>query len=521
MSREAAVPRQEIAVSQPGPLPSGVGGSQSIYGRILKATALYSIATIAPLAVSMLALPLYTRFLTPADYGVLELLDATRIVFSMLIGARFTDALLYFYGRATTDESRRQSVQTVLYGSVLLAIFSAAAGWAVSPIISKTVFHGSVSVLDLRIVFASFGMGLPVEAVFARLKAVDDQTGYVRAALVRLALTATASIILVVGLRTGVTGVLVSALIANGLMFLSFLRSFPRVSIRGFQYRLLASQLRVGFLMTATGLAAFVINSGDRFFLARSVSLTDIGLYGIAYKCGMVVSVAQSAFGQYWGSQIYAIAGDTEGLARFRRIHTGIIVGLGYLAVAISGSANAIFHIAFPPAYLGAIRYIPWVALIYVIRADADYFRSALYVEGIPGHDTAISLIAGAVCLLSYALLIPRYGVWGAIGATALAFAVSASLARVAAVRKRPYGIEARRSGLAFALAIICCAAVGTISAKGLAEQCLALALAVCGYPAMLLLARCITFAQITALYGAAVRAIQPRSLKRASLAVS
>jgi O-antigen/teichoic acid export membrane protein len=519
MSGEAAVPQQEIAVSQPAPSPLGVACSQSIYGRILKATALYSIATIAPMAVSMLTLPLFTRFLTPADYGVLELLDATRIVFSMLIGARFTDALLYFYGRAATDEGRRQSVQTVLYGSVLLAIFSAAAGWAVSPVISKAVFHGSVSVPDLRIVFASFGMGLPVEAAFARLKAIDDQTGYVRAALVRLALTATASIILVIVLRTGVTGVLASALIANALIFLSFLRSFPRVSIRGFQYRLLASQLRVGFLMTATGLAAFVINSGDRFFLQRSVSLTDIGLYGIAYKCGMVVSVAQSAFGQYWGSQVYAITANESGLVRFRRIHTYIIFGLSWLAVLISGSANAAFHILLPASYLGAVRYIPWIALIYVIRADADYFRSALYVEGVPGLDTMISSAAGLVCLAAYALLIPRFGALGAIIATAIAFATSAVAARTAAVRRRPYGIESR-SIVAFIAAGALCAFIALVPPNAAAGSYVMLPCTIL-YPVLLFLLGCIKRDEVRELYRAARQYFESFSARRSEAAAA
>ncbi|MBV9744295.1 MAG: lipopolysaccharide biosynthesis protein, partial [Acidobacteriia bacterium] len=53
---------------------------------LLKKTSTYSIATIAGRALSVLLLPIYTRFLTPADYGVMELLDITVNLVSLLLG---------------------------------------------------------------------------------------------------------------------------------------------------------------------------------------------------------------------------------------------------------------------------------------------------------------------------------------------------------------------------------------------------------------------------------------------------
>ena len=63
---------------------------------LLKSTGLYSIAVFAGRMASFILLPIYTRYLSPADYGVMELLDLTGSVLTILIGMRFGQSLFYF-----------------------------------------------------------------------------------------------------------------------------------------------------------------------------------------------------------------------------------------------------------------------------------------------------------------------------------------------------------------------------------------------------------------------------------------
>jgi O-antigen/teichoic acid export membrane protein len=223
----------------------------------------------------------------------------------------------------------------------------------------------------------------------------------------------------------------------------------------------------------------------------------------------MIVSVAQSAFSQYWGSQVYAIAADNEGLSRFRRIHTYVIIGLSFLAVVIAASASIVVHVVMPPSYAGAIAYIPWIALIYVVRADADYVRSALYVEGVPGHDALISIAAAVVCIAGYATLIPGWGAWGAIVATASAFVTMAVLARIFVRRRRSYSFNLRTSAGAFTIALLCCGLCAK-EAPSHAGTYVAGAAVVIVYPLLLSALGCIGRDERLALYAAVSRLFQP-----------
>ena len=62
--------------------------NRSIAQTILKHAGIYSVAVIASRMASVLLLPVYTRYLKPSDYGVLELLEMTSFLFSTLIGLR-------------------------------------------------------------------------------------------------------------------------------------------------------------------------------------------------------------------------------------------------------------------------------------------------------------------------------------------------------------------------------------------------------------------------------------------------
>ena len=53
------------------------------YRKILKHSAIYGVGTALTKAVGFLMIPIYTRYLTPADYGIFELLNLTARVLTM------------------------------------------------------------------------------------------------------------------------------------------------------------------------------------------------------------------------------------------------------------------------------------------------------------------------------------------------------------------------------------------------------------------------------------------------------
>ena len=57
----------------------------------------YFIGNILRYAISFVMLPIYTRFLTPADYGILELLSMVIDFSGIIFGLRVGQAIFRFY----------------------------------------------------------------------------------------------------------------------------------------------------------------------------------------------------------------------------------------------------------------------------------------------------------------------------------------------------------------------------------------------------------------------------------------
>src|SRR5215831_7983293 len=91
------------------------------------------------------------------------------------------------------------------------------------------------------------------------------------------------------------------------------------------------------------------------------------------------------------------------------------------------------------PRFLPCVQYVPWIVVAYIIRAEADYFRISLYLDAKTVTDAVLNWEAGLFCIAAYALLIPRYELWGAVAATVVTFAFLMFLARYKSYRLRPY----------------------------------------------------------------------------------
>ena len=69
-------------------------------GQVGKHALIYGLGIVLSRAVSFIMLPIYTRYLTPSDYGVMELIGMTLDVISMIAGAQIALGILRYYHKA-------------------------------------------------------------------------------------------------------------------------------------------------------------------------------------------------------------------------------------------------------------------------------------------------------------------------------------------------------------------------------------------------------------------------------------
>jgi O-antigen/teichoic acid export membrane protein len=250
----------------------------------------------------------------------------------------------------------------------------------------------------------------------------------------------------------------------------------------------------------------FVIHFGDRFIIPQFRPLSDLGIYSIAYKIGMLISVVFGSFQNYWNAQIYQIAKRHDADSVVARTFSYLMLILSFCGLGLIAASKPTLHILAKRDFWDAALLVPVIVLAYYVRAVGDFFRCIFLVEGRPGYDAACNWIGAAVCLVGYFALIPRWGIWGAAYATTITFLVIGVVSVVWVQRLKPFPVEIGRLAKIAAAAGVPLAAYFLVPLSSLWAQIGWCALLLLSYPLLLVMLRFPTPAEWVLLHSLPLR---------------
>src|SRR5579864_7301393 len=100
--------------------------------KLTKHTSIYSLGNILSKAVGFFLIPFYTHYLTPADYGTLELLDLSTALVGLLLNIWMNSSVVRYYYEYEDEKNRNQVVSTALIATGAAAAVVSCGGmiWA-------------------------------------------------------------------------------------------------------------------------------------------------------------------------------------------------------------------------------------------------------------------------------------------------------------------------------------------------------------------------------------------------------
>lgn len=91
----------------------------------MKHSGIYGLGVIASKAIGFLMIPVYTRFLVPRDYGILELLDLLVFFATNFAALGIYGAVFRFYAAYDSEDDKKEVISTALFytaaGSLVVA----------------------------------------------------------------------------------------------------------------------------------------------------------------------------------------------------------------------------------------------------------------------------------------------------------------------------------------------------------------------------------------------------------------
>lgn len=390
---------------------------------LLKTTAVLSIGRLVSHAATFLTIPIYTFYLSAAEYGGIDLLLVYTSLLLPLATMRLEASVFRFIAGARAGEDMdaaailRYVLSRIGIGILLLGIVA---------ITVQSVFSVPYVIYAWLLLAVQAYNAVTMEYI----RAAGHSGAYTIAnSLAGVWLLAT-TMVSVMGLNMGVSGALVaiiSAQIASGL-FCSWRiwRTQGATRSTGLSRTARRQLLSFSAPLVASALSWWAINASDKTIIAFTLGAAANGIYAVAGKFAAVLMVLFPIFGMALTESAVLHINAKDKDTFFSGVFRGALRVSFSLALLLIAGLGVALPLLIDPAFMEARHFLP-------ILIGATFFNnitglySAIYIaKKMTRQIMNMSLIIAAMNIVLNLLFIGSIGLYAAAGSTLVAYAVMA-----------------------------------------------------------------------------------------------
>ena len=384
--------------------------------RLLLHSSIYSVSTVLSRGISFLLLPLYTRVLTPAEFGALDLIYLLGLIIGYVASFEIMQGVARYYAEST-DHEKKDILSTALWFNlmaytIVLIIFISQGHYFCILIFDDLSWLNTYYLAIVSIYFNGFFLFFQNSFRYqlrAKLSGVIS--------IIYTAVTAVVAVTVIYTLDYSINaiylGYITGSLVCIALSIGIDRRSFTIT----FEFSILKKLLSFSVPLIPSSLAVFVSFYIDRIIIKEQLGLQELGIYSIAIRFASIINLAISGLRLALTPLIYAEYKQNDIRGNLSLLST-IFFCIGLSAVAFfTVFSDWILIIFTQKEYYGAAPYIAFVTLN-VITSSAYLFYPGLSLEKKTVSISLINIGSGVLNLILNLILIRKFGILGAVTAT-------------------------------------------------------------------------------------------------------
>jgi O-antigen/teichoic acid export membrane protein len=259
----------------------------------------FGLASVIERLIAFLLLPIYTRFFTTSEFGIIDLITVVLSIIIIFAHLQLETSLQRYYYDYENDE-KKLFISTVVIVMTVLSLILTVLLVFTSTIVSDLIFKKAeysdlIKLAALQIPFTNYSM-----LALVVLRYEKKNTLFAIMIISKVILTVLFIVLFVVWLKMGLYGVFYAQLIGLVVSSIMLFYSIKKFSVFKISYSYLKKLFAYAMPQFPARIGSVMLTYANRFFMVGYLTISSIGIYSLSLKLASVLQLVYTAFIMAW-----------------------------------------------------------------------------------------------------------------------------------------------------------------------------------------------------------------------------
>lgn len=380
---------------------------------------IFAIGNLGSKFISILMVPLYTRFMTAGEYGQVDLITTAISLLLPVISLSIGQAVIRYavaYSNKNDEDQIFSNALMLNFAGLVLVIL-------LFPVfLYFKVFDDLLPFFVILLIAQLFG-----DTLSQFVRGIGKVKQYAINGIITTFFTASLNILLLVHLGLGIKGYLISMIIAafiSDIYLFVISKGYSLFSVSYLNKELLKKMLIYSIPLIPNSIMWWVINGSTRYFILIFVGVSANGLFAVANKIPSILSIATNIFSQAWQLSAFEEQESKDKSTFYSLVFKDYYTILFICSSLILTINKPLIAYSVGTAFKSSWKLVPFLLLASMYQSFSGFlgttYTASLKTKGV----FTTSIWAAIISVVANVILLPLLGVYGAGIGTCLGFVV-------------------------------------------------------------------------------------------------
>jgi O-antigen/teichoic acid export membrane protein len=380
---------------------------------LFKNFAIYGLSAAIGKFFGILLTPVYTRYFSPADYGLIDVLTAFTYIVTIMAALEIWNGISRDYPNKSDGIDRQTLISSgfwfIIIGSVVVTVASIVFYKPITALLFDSQSHNTTYIMAVSLI--------PISAMntYCNILIRFEQKPWLlfTASIIQIISNTVISLMLIIvfdmGVRGYFIGQIISVLLPVGFL-LWHLKQYIRFTL---DTKIVRYALQFSVPMIPAIIGIWLNTYAGRFLMLQYLSLEVVGIYAIGLKVSSIFLFIEYAFRLAWTPYFYDLIKTNDYQLQLVKIYKSLLYTVTVIVVVVMFFSREIIILLTTPQYYNAMTIagllcIPAVLQIFIqiVGVGSIIHRKTIY-------DTYAYLLGMLVNLFTMFFFVPLWGIVG------------------------------------------------------------------------------------------------------------